>query len=160
MATFINFPLVVPTRVETFMTTAAGQGLQNLFTINIPVVGNGNINFGYIDHQEYAGEIRYTDTSGSQWSIRGNGFSIGNSNPRGLHGNARRITFDTGATSTYLPQDLVTRFYERIPGFQIHNGYYIVHPDAVFPDIQIHIGDYTLRIVGTQMRRSPAVGGK
>lgn len=150
------------------MSIAASQGLPNLFTINIPAQGDGTIGLGYINQNEYTGDISYVDTHGSrQRTISGRRIRFGTSNPRILHGHDKNILVDSGSAAIYLPQHLAMQYYEAItghtpqnPGYTRAGNQYLVHPNAVFPDIHIDFGNYILPIYGNRMRRSLLGNGK
>ena len=142
--------------MKTFYLNAVAQGLPALFTANLKKGKPGNYNFGYINSSEYTGSITYATVSSANgfWEFTGSGYAIGSG---AFILSSIDTIADTGTTLLYLPQTVVTAYYNKVSGavYNSAQGGYTFPCSATLPSITLGIGSYKAVVPGNYVNYAP-----
>ncbi|TWU75733.1 hypothetical protein ED733_000381 [Metarhizium rileyi] len=142
---------VRPTPQRTYIDNIKNDLALPLFTANLKRRAAGNYNFGYINDLEYTGDIAYTpiDRTFPLWSVFTTGYKIGSSR----HNASMSAIVDTGTSLLLLPEDVVSRYYAKVPGSGIEAdlGMVVFPCNATLPDFHLLFNKYRGRVPGSYM---------
>ncbi|KIM74193.1 hypothetical protein PILCRDRAFT_828488, partial [Piloderma croceum F 1598] len=154
---FSSANTVRPKPQSTFFDTAKPSLSSPVFTVDLNYHAPGTYDFGFIDSSKYTDSITYADvdSSGGRWLIAGSGYAIGD-NPFVPY-NIDAVP-DTGTSLILLPDDIVTAYYDQVPGSSYDSAQagYTFPCSAALPDFTLGIGDYLGVVPGEYINYAPA----
>ena len=116
----------------------------------------GSYDFGYIDAAKHTGSITYVNvnTANGFWEFTSNGYAVGSG---GFVSSSIDSIADTGTTLLYLPQNVVTAYYNKVSGAKLDSsqGGYTFPCGAALPSITLGIGSYKAVVPGSYMNYAP-----
>ncbi|KAI9847648.1 MAG: hypothetical protein M1838_000824 [Thelocarpon superellum] len=111
---------------------------EAVFTVDFPYAATGSIEFGAVDTSKFSGPLTYLNlTTSLAYTVAQKAITFGNHTfPWAAD---QSCTFDTGSTSLYLTQEMVTAYYQDVPGaYPVANvDGYVVPCDSVLPNVTI-----------------------
>ncbi|KAL1628433.1 hypothetical protein SLS54_002006 [Diplodia seriata] len=144
----------------TSVSTSFTQDVDNdglLDLANFPLA----YDFGGIIESRYTGDIAYVDvdTTNGFWEFQPSGFAVGDGETQtSLSIDA---IADTGTTLLYLPEDVVSAYYEQVQDAEYSSNYggYIFPCSADLPSFSLIIGDAKRTVSGDYINYAPAGSG-
>ncbi|KAI9166552.1 hypothetical protein HJFPF1_02661 [Paramyrothecium foliicola] len=149
---------VRPTRQKTYMDNIRDSLAKPLFTANLKKGETGNYNFGYIDRNEYQGDIKYVDLdlSSPLWKIPVSGYKIGRT---GRYVDlAFRGIVDTGTTLLLVPDEIVNAYYDGVEGaeYDDYQGMIVFPCETSLPDFYFGLGAFRGLVPGNYINYGQA----
>ncbi|KAL5606000.1 uncharacterized protein BROUX77_003193 [Berkeleyomyces rouxiae] len=130
---------------------------DRVFTVEVKHDGIGEVNFGFIDHERYTGEIGFSDVLSDEgyWNFTVGGL-VSDKTPDG-EGIEYAIA-DTGSPFVMLPMPYISAYYKEVAGARYsvtHGGF--VYPCATkLPDFTFDVGGIDVDIPGEYLKHSVA----
>ncbi|KAL8709381.1 MAG: hypothetical protein Q9220_005875 [cf. Caloplaca sp. 1 TL-2023] len=153
---FDSINTVKPTKQKTFFSNAKASLSAPLFTANLKKGKPGSYTFGYVDAAQHTGTVTYVPVNSANgfWEFTCNGYAIGS----GAFTSASIDSIaDTGTTLLYLPQTVVTAYYNKVSGARYNSaqGGYTYPCSATLPSITLGIGSYRAVVPGSYINYAP-----
>ncbi|ROV99141.1 hypothetical protein VMCG_06684 [Cytospora schulzeri] len=134
---------VSPVKQLTFLDTIKDSLALPVFTADLKHGRAGQYNFGYVDDASHTGSIQYGAIAPNSiyWEFAATGYRVGpapnESNPnQGYTTRPWRTIADTGTTLLLVPDDVVTAYYNKVPGsFYSDDWAGMLFPCSVAPDL-------------------------
>ncbi|OJD34574.1 aspartic endopeptidase pep1 [Diplodia corticola] len=155
---FSSINTVEPQSQTTFFDTVGDSLAKKLFAVALKKGEAGAYDFGAIVESRYTGDIAYVDvdTSNGFWEFKPAGFAVGDGETQ-TSASIDAIA-DTGTTLLYLPEDVVSAYYEGVQDAQYSSSYggYIFPCSADLPSFSLIIGDAKRTVPGDYVNYAPA----
>ncbi|KAK0670115.1 penicillopepsin [Cercophora samala] len=153
---FSKLNQVKPTKQVTFFDNIMSSLAQPLWTADLKKGRAGSYEFGHIDNTKYTGNLTWipSDTEEGFWKFSTSGYSIGNEQSRLTDIPESYAIADTGTTLMLLNQEVVDRYYSKVPGSKLlpHLGGVTFPCNANLPDLFLDVGGvYRARIRGADI---------
>jgi aspergillopepsin I len=151
---------VIPKKQQTWFERVKGALTEQVFTTTLKHNGSGTWDFGFIDHERYAGTLAYVtaDTSRGYWEVPITGYYIDTPGLtfQAIVDSALPAIVDTATTLMLLPSSLVQDYYTHVRGasHNITEGGYVFPCSAKLPDMTLEVDHaIKLRIPGSSLSR-------
>ncbi|KAF2143407.1 uncharacterized protein K452DRAFT_225302 [Aplosporella prunicola CBS 121167] len=159
---FSSINTVSPEPQKTFFDSVKGQLAKALFAVTLRRGEAGTYDFGFIDESKYEGEIVYSDVSTANgfWEFTPSGYAVG-ADGETVEASIKAIA-DTGTTLLYLPEDVVTAYYEKVEGasYDSLQGGYVYPCDNDLPDFTLVIAGQKRTVPGAYVKYAPVSLGQ
>lgn len=150
---FISMSNISPVKKTNFFFTAAQQGniRRTVFTADLKRGKPGSYDFGAVNPNKFTGSITYTAVDNSQgyWEFTSSGYGIGSD----YTAYPMPGILDTGTSILLLPSDVVSAYWDRVPGAKLDSSYgaYTFPCAATLPSFTVGVGSSKYVIPGTYM---------
>ncbi|EGX90137.1 endothiapepsin precursor [Cordyceps militaris CM01] len=124
---------------------------QPVFTVNLQHQADGTFGFGFVDADQYTGELAYTDVDARDgfWSMTSTGYQIGDDDFVALEYSG---VVDTGGSAFVVPTSAYNAWREQVPSGDITE-------DTELPDFSFGVGNATIRVPGANLKEKNDKGG-
>lgn len=147
---------VRPEKQKTWFSNLLPQLKKPLFTVRLKHDNDGTYNFGWIDQDQYEGDIVYTQAKTNNIGYRLldiGGYQFGNQRWQNYR---LTITPDTGTSLLYLPNIVARHYYDGVPGVQMQGDWFTQNAFAIpcnstLPDFTFAIEGKKFTIPGSEM---------
>ncbi|KKY15842.1 putative aspartic endopeptidase pep1 [Diplodia seriata] len=150
---FSSINTVEPKSQTTFFDTVGDSLAKKLFAVALKK--------GEAGESRYTGDIAYVDvdTTNGFWEFQPSGFAVGDGETQTTV--SIDAIADTGTTLLYLPEDVVSAYYEQVQDAEYSSNYggYIFPCSADLPSFSLIIGDAKRTVSGDYVNYAPAGSG-
>ena len=126
-----------PNQVKTFFSNVKDSLDQPLFTANFKHDLTGSWDFGFINPTKHVGDIKYVDVDSSHgwWMVNVTSFAVGDGSFQGPYFQA---IVDSGTPLLYLPNNVVTEYYNKVPLATLQGSSWSHPCNAQLPDLKLN----------------------
>ncbi|OAX82480.1 hypothetical protein ACJ72_03163 [Emergomyces africanus] len=137
-----------PGRIPTFWECIRGKLDRPLFAVALGLYRTGTIDFGFIDHSKYVGQITSVPVYAREghWMVIFDGIEVNHARKMSRF----TVVIDTGSEMIHLRRDIVEAYYSQVPNAREHpNDKYWYFPcEDELPDLTLFVETHRVVIPG------------